>query len=650
MRTHTRRVCWSIVSAIVIAAGAASLGAVSDWASGPALGDVAVSFDNQILLLDNAPANPVDTLSEVGVTGYGGMVFDAFLNLVATKTALDGTGELVRFGPLHSHSRLTPNLTTQDSPSALAIAADGTIYVASRSLTSGARAVISRIPPLGSAQQFSIVADTTDCIGIDLDPDQKTLWVVTGGRTVKQVLNANSVTGDDIATTTFTTFTDNGTACGIRLLVPPDIRETPTPPLNLVRLVVADGKEVKFVKAQPGSVNPPIVRFNAGSGNKKWFDVAIDPTVTDPSLADVWAVDKGGRNLARFRLGTGATIFVRDLGVEPRGLAVNGELRAAQTVVPLTLNPTTETPATFYGPNPAARFSWLGKSTEGGTPSFAIQAFEVTHDTATDGPDGDTGLCAPSLNIRCRLVTNFADATPKLISRGRSAVVREILRSTPTENPNRIAIAYRDLTTNLGGDVCKLEVVPNTTALVRDPWEHKVFTDDAGLAVFGGDDTVYTVRKTNDNIVVDRTSPAVKYNLRIVNPTPGTTIQVKRSLPISVEVTNPFANCAAVPGLTGLMILTVTDVTKTPGTPVGDSMGIVGDAPITSNGHPFAFSANMYRTQLYIDPKKFPVNHKFRLCPQIPSNQFVNGAAEEPHDPPVAPLANEACVDINTIK
>ena len=668
MKTHTERICWLIVSVVVAAAVAAvSVGAVSDWASGPGLGNVAVSFDDRILLLDNAnpeTANPVDTLSEMGVTGYGGMVFDAFLNLVATKTAPNGDGELVRFGPLHPHARLTPNIATQTFPSALAIAADGTIYVARRSLTSGARAIISRIPPAGSAVQFNIVADTTKCIGIDLDPNQTTLWVVTGGRTVKNVLNANSASGDT-ASPTFTTLDTNGqgdgTACGIRLLAPPDIRSTtPAPPLDLVRFVVADGKNVKFVSAQPGSQSPSFVHFDAGSGNKDWFDVAVDPVVpTGTHVADVWGVDKGGHNLAKFRVRTGGvtTVLNRDLGVEPRGLAVNGELRAALTVGLVTVNTTTRQSVTFYPQNTAAaRVTWAGLGLGATGATLAIQAFEVTFDAASGGsPDVNTGLCAPSLNTRCRLLQFFSESTPKINLRGRSAVLREILRSPPTNDDFRISVEYRDLTGTAGGPVCMPGVVPPTTAMARDAWDppppgggagHKVFDDDAGVAFYGGDDGAGTVRKTNDTIILNRTFPAVKYNLRVVNPSSGITVQVKRSLPIRVEVTDPFANCAVVPGLTDFLMFTVTDVTTAPGTPVGDTIGFIG-APLTSSGHPFAFSANIYATQLNIDPARFPVNRRFRLCPQAPSNQLVNGAPQQTFQ---APLTNEACVNFNTIK
>jgi len=312
---------------------------------------------------------------------------------------------------------------------------------------------------------------------------------------------------------------------------------------------------------------------------------------------------------------------------------------------------------TFY-PQTASSFTWAATSL-GSTPQqFAVQAFEVTHDVATGGSP-IAGLCEPSLNVRCRLVTNFPDGTPKLMSRGRSAVVREILRSTPTGDNFRISLEYRDLTGANGGSVCVPGVLPKATAMARDPWDtsnppvagktHDVFSDDAALAFYGGDDGTTTIRKTNDSIVLDRTVPEVKYNLRIVNPTPETTIQVKRSLPIAVEITNPAltANCAPVTTLSDVLIFTVTDVTTSPGTPVGDTLGLV-NAPLTSSGHPFAFSANFYRTNLNIDPKRFPVNHKFRLCPQIPSNtldQAGNVLQEF-----AAPQANEACVNFNTIK
>jgi hypothetical protein len=376
-------------------------------------------------------------------------------------------------------------------------------------------------------------------------------------------------------------------------------------------------------------------------------------------VADVWAVDKGGHNLAKFRLGTGpATVLVRDLQVEPRGVAVNGELRAALAVGLVTVNTTTRQSVTFYPQNTAARVTWAGLGLGANGATLAIQAFEVTFDAASGGsPDVNTGLCAPSHNTRCRLLTNFSEATPKINSRGRSVVVREILRSPPTNDNFRISVEYRDLTGAVGGPVCTPGVVPPTTAMARDAWDpppppsvdgagHKVFDDDAALAFYGGDDGTGTIRRTNDTIILSRTSPAVKYNLRVVNPSSGTTIQVKRSLPISVEVTDPFANCASVPGLTNFMIFTVTDVTTSPGTPVGDTIGLVG-APLTSNGHPFAFSANLYRTQLYVDPARFPVNRRFRLCPQIPSNQLVNGAPEQTFP---AALANEGCVNFNTIK
>jgi hypothetical protein len=683
MRTHTRGIRWLMISAVVLIVGAASLQALSNWASDTGLATVAVSFADQVLILDNADPDdnsPIDTIpsnTTNPVAGSNGALqFDAFLNLLVTNFDANGSGKIVPLSVTAPHYPLTtppplPSTYPYTLPigapanaSAIAIAADGTIYVASRATTTGGRATVWRLNPDGSfAGAFTVPADTTTCASIDLGSDQSTLYYVTGGRTVQFVTGVNAITRPknnplQASASPFTTLPGTGgnlAACGIRLLAPPDIRETPLPPHDLVRMVIADSKNVKFISAQPGSLAPlQTDAFDAGGGSKDWFDVAVDPVAPTGLLhvADVWAVDRASRRLAKFRLGTGGgTVVVEDLALEPRGVAVNGELRVAQNVLPVTVNTTTRQSVTFWQQNTATRVTWagLGLGTSGAT--LAIQAFEVTFDAASGGsPDVNTGLCVPSLNTRCRLLTNFSEATPKIISRGRPVVLREILRSPPTNDDFRISVEYRDLTGAAGGPVCRPDVVPPTTAMARDSWEHKVFDDDAAVAFYGGDDGAGTVRKTNDTIILSRTSPAVKYNLRVVNPNNGTTIQVKRSLPISVEVTDPFANCAAVPGLTNFMIFTVTDVTTAPGTPVGDTIGFIG-AQLTSNGHPFAFSANLYRTQMYVDPKLFDVNRTFRLCPQIPSNSFTleNGAVVVEQEFP-APLANEACVNFNTIK
>ena len=97
-------------------------------------------------------------------------------------------------------------------------------------------------------------------------------------------------------------------------------------------------------------------------------------------------------------------------------------------------------------------------------------------------------------------------------------------------------------------------------------------------------------------------------------------------------------------------MFTVTDITTSPGTPIGDTLGFIG-TPLTSSGHPFAFSANLYRTNLNIDPQRFPADRKYRLCPQIPSNALgTDGTAQPQFGEFGAPHANEACVDFNTIK
>ena len=60
---------------------------------------------------------------------------------------------------------------------------------------------VRRIPatgicPAGGCKQFTVATDSTACIGIDLAPDQTTLYYVSGGRKVRTVTGADAVTGD----------------------------------------------------------------------------------------------------------------------------------------------------------------------------------------------------------------------------------------------------------------------------------------------------------------------------------------------------------------------------------------------------------------------------------------------------------------------
>ena len=185
------------VVALTIAALSVSTHAVENWASDEALGDVAVSFDDLVLLLDDRDpiAAPVDTIPVPGING--GLAFDAYLNLLVTNT---GNNQLVKLLPLHvpppplpdppppSHIGNPPDtIPTQPSPRSIAIAADGTIYVAS----AGSPATIRRIDAAGtcaqtnSCPQFTIPTDSTACVGIDLAPDQSTMYYVSGGRSVR---------------------------------------------------------------------------------------------------------------------------------------------------------------------------------------------------------------------------------------------------------------------------------------------------------------------------------------------------------------------------------------------------------------------------------------------------------------------------------
>ena len=114
----------------------------------------------------------------------GGLAFDAGLNLFVANT----TGnQLVKIAA--DATRTTSTVGTQPSPAALAFAADGSVYVASLGGT------IRRLSKSGATlRTFTVATDSTTCIGIDLSPDQKTLFMVSGGRTIKTISDV-SLTG-----------------------------------------------------------------------------------------------------------------------------------------------------------------------------------------------------------------------------------------------------------------------------------------------------------------------------------------------------------------------------------------------------------------------------------------------------------------------
>lgn len=596
--------------------------AVTNWASAEALGDVAVAFDNEVRVFDNADGTETDAITGASLAGTNrGLAFDAALNLFVANTDFVGNGRVVVLGPLHPHGQVR-TIPTQALPASLTLAANGTLYVAHLG------GVIQRFTPAGALSgTFTIPAESADCIGIDLAPDQDTLFAVTGGRTVLQVTGVSTATGA-ATSTVFTSLPNPGKACGLRLLPPVDVRATPAPPVPSPihgGMIVADARNIKRLSSS-GAV---LETFTAGAGpdsQKEWIDVALDP-----NTRDFWAIDANFFRLARFRLGQpSASLSLFQFAAEPRGVAVNGELRAAQTVQLVNLTAGVEGGATFLQ-GTAFQHAWRG--TLDVSALLAIQAFEVTHAESTEVPDN--GLCPPSLNIDCRLF-NFPDATPKAYSRGRSVVYREIQRTPiPEDTPLKIGVVFTGLTDITAGDVCVVGGTPRTgSSLLRDPWPHDLFSLDVTLVFYGGDDGVYGRTRTNDSIAVDRGN--ARYFLRIISPSANTRAQRGSTLTVSVETRDPLAGCAPVAGLENLLVLSVTDITPGPdkGRVIGDSQNVI--APINSNGLVWASVANLYRTNLDID-SRYQKNHTYRMCVAAPAGLTIDGI----------PVAGEVCRDFS---
>lgn len=617
----------ALIVAMTFAALTVPTRAVDNWASEPSLGDVAISFTGHVTVYDNANATASEDITLTELTGSnGGLQYDSLLNLVVTNTA--GT-RLTNISP--TTHQLGSTTQTASPPKAIAIAADGTIYVASLGTSNTATIQRFGVSPVPSGT-FTVPTDSISCIGIDLSPDQSTLFYVSGGRNVSTVTAANTST-PVVSSTPYTVLPGNGTACGIRLLPPVDERTLPTPPATPLPLVggvlVGDTKQVTLVTAAGVSA------FDTGNGSKQWIDVAIDPdTGATPGVLDFWAVNAGSApTAAKFRIGSVTPLLTIALSGVPGGIAINGELRAAQTVQPVLLANGIESTATFLQ-NTQYQHLWRGLTTSITPPapiSLAVQAIEVTQDK-------NEATCGP-LNVDCRVRVNFASATRKTYSRGRGVVYREIRLDNVAPNEIlRIGFYFPGPTDLSAGTVCTVGGTPRTsTDILRDPWPHLVFTEADLLAFYGGDDGGIIRTKTNDSLVVDRSD--AKYFLRIIKPAQNTEAQIGRSLQIAVEVRDPANNCNFVSGLNNFLILTVTDITlNSPdkGKPVGDSQNIFG--PLNGNGLAWASTANQYRTNLDLDPP-FVVNHKYRACIEAPSHyNTVDGL----------PLAGESCVDFLT--
>jgi hypothetical protein len=290
--------------------------------------------------------------------------------------------------------------------------------------------------------------------------------------------------------------------------------------------------------------------------------------------------------------------------------------------------------ATFL--EPPFQHSWKGLAPVAA--SIAVQAFEVTYD-----PNGTvTAACPPSLNVHCRL-QNFDDASgnpvPKEYSRNRSVVYREILLSPVSDTRLwRISFVFPGNDTDtIAGVPCVPGIAPEgSSAVLRDPYPHDLFSIDPSLAFYGGDDVIPIRSRGNDSIVVDRADGV--NNMQIIKPVPGTIGNLGSSLPIAVEVRNPLS-CTDVSGLEGRLVLSVVDITNGLDAVIGDSQGILGT--LNGNGGIFAKVANQYRTNLDLTKGKFQKNHTYRLCISALAAETVEGQF-------LPPPAGEVCQDITT--
>jgi hypothetical protein len=661
MKSTIQRICWLTVLVAIVAAGTVSIRALDNrpWATAEALGDIAVSFDGVVRIYGNADGLEKGDLTFPSTTA-GGLGFDSELNLFVTNTDTNASpppanqNHVVRFSADAAHTMSTIN--TQASPRSIAFSGNNTLYVASPGNPATVRrySYNSQTKQFSLSGQFTAPTDASTCIGIDLAPDQSTLYYVSGGRNVRTVANAHSVTGSATATALTPNLPNPGTACGIRLLPPVDARSTSPRVASAIvgGMLIADARNIKRLD----SANAVVQTYNAGSGQdsqKNWVDVALDPSAFHFS-----AVDAGFSRLARFAL-SGATPFVVDLPAVPRGVSYNGELRAAQTIRLLTLSSnctSTATPGCWIesgtSPQSAVSPSFLA-----GTPSFhdfkvrlepaagtsasafvAVQAVEALSDgNAPDSPDL-SGICPASLDLDCRIVEFFSGAKARSYSRGRAVfyMLTELQAAALSDDvPQRTTVVGAGISPGPGA-ACVPGQQPTqvAVAMIRDKYPHtapsqagfSVFEEDITFLVYS-DETGTVGRTRNHYVVVDRDDAL--YSALMVKPVGGSQ-NLKSTLQIAVEIRNPLNGCQPQPGLNGLLALSITDLTKR--TLIVDSEGVSGN-PLTS-GLSFVETAAQYRANVTVTKGIFTAGNMVRAC--------VNAKADVNN--PTAPRAiGEVC-------
>ena len=483
MTSSRRGICWlallvvvGLVSTVALRAAysGGTGGADARWASPEALGDVVISFDGVVRFYDNAG----NSRGDISVSGSNrGLAFDGALNLFVANT--NGTVSSIQKLPEQTPQTPALPIPTQANPQSIVFAGNGDYFVASR--VSATQALIRRFGAVST--DYTVIVDATGtCIGVDLDADQKTLNIVDGatGSGVSRVIRRLDVSAGT-ALPSITLPSDNkAAACAIRTLPPARGSNLPTG-----GYLVADKDNIKRVGAAGGQVGQAFVAGLSSPTDDNWTDVELDP-----NTFDFWGLNAGEFLAARFKLASPPSgvqsISVSAFGV-PRGLTVNGSLRAAQTIRLLNVTPNTRsttTPSFYAGTDYAHAWQIKPETTNtNATAYLAVQAVDATSNGASlpqDFPSGPESICPVSLDVDCRINAFFSPATAIGYSRRRALfyMVTELqpqfLADAQPPVPLLISLYWSAADTTPGpGAPC----VPGGTtqpavAVLRDPYPH----------------------------------------------------------------------------------------------------------------------------------------------------------------------------------
>ena len=668
MKTMRREICWLAVCVFVAAIAAVPLLALVNgrWASEAALGDVVISYDNVVRFYDNATgdekdSNPSTPLVIDGISVPGnnfGIAFDGGLNLFVTNKT--GTTSSVRRVSEETHQLLSP-FTTQADPRSIVFAGNGDYFVASRT-TTATKAVIRRYNSVGTqvGSDFEITVDSSGtCIGIDLDANQTTLYIVdgaTGSQVTRRVRRLNVGSGSQSSLATALPGTA-GAACAIRAL-PPVRGSNPTPgDPTAGGFLVADKVDIKQLGANGAQIGQGFDAGTTSPSDDNWMDVDLDP-----NSFDFWGLDPTQLIAAKFRIGSPPNALqpvISNLPTGARGLTVNGALRAAQTIRLLQQvtenNLSITTPAFNFGTDYAHTWQVKPETTEDVSAFLSVQAVEGTSDgtpavgetaTPANDPDGN-GICPVSLDLDCR-VFEFFRQTPapplvkpsppaKKYSRNRAVFYNVTeLQQTPVSSSVQLLIkVMRAVYASPGPGAACVPGGPTQPAssILRDKYPHTSSTR-AGYSVFTEDGTILfgsLIKRTfNHYIAVDRQNTL--YSAFMVKPTGDQNIG--STLQVAVEVRDPTTNCSVVSGLVESHTLAIAFLDVAALAIIADSEGV--STGVTTSGLQFVQAAGQYRANVTLTNPPFVVGRTYRAC--------VTAKAENDPDNPSAQRAiGEVC-------